>query len=69
MTKTFFVRDIFLSHGNIVGVVIFTWGRIWGINICHVVTKFVITVLEVPKLQKIIPQNDELPATHCRSVA
>ncbi len=50
--RFFFMRDAFLSHGNIVGVVIFTRGRIWGTNICRVVTKFEITVLEVPKLQK-----------------
>ena len=51
----FFVIDAFLSHGNIVGVIIFTWGIIWGTNICRVVTKIEITVLEVPKLQKTIP--------------
>jgi hypothetical protein len=34
-----------------------------------VVTKFEITVLGIPKLQKTIPQNVELPATLCRSVA
>jgi hypothetical protein len=33
-----------------------------------VVTNFNITVLEVPKLQKTIPRNGELPATLCRSV-
>ena len=63
----FFVIDAFLSHGNIVGVTI--WGKIWGNNICRVVTNFVITVLKVPKLQKTIPRNGELPATFCRSVA
>ncbi len=47
---------VFLSTGNIVGVIIITWGRIiWGTNICRVVTKIEITVLEVPKLQKTIP--------------
>jgi hypothetical protein len=62
-----FVLDAFLSTGNIVGVVIFTWGRIWG-NI-FLVTKFDITVLKIRKLQKTIPRNGELPATLCRSVA
>ena len=52
-----FVIDVFFSYtflstGNIVGVVIFLWGRIWGNNICRVVTKFEITVLKVTKLQK-----------------
>jgi hypothetical protein len=32
------------------------------------VTNFYITVLQVPKLQKTIPRNGELPATLCRSV-
>jgi hypothetical protein len=66
--RLFFMLDAFLSHGNIVGVVIFTWGRIWGNNICRVGVNFEITVLEVPKLQKTIPRNGELPATLCRSV-
>jgi len=57
----FFMLDTFLSTGNIVGVVIFTWGRIWGNNIFHVVTIFEITVLEELKLQKTIPRNGELP--------
>jgi hypothetical protein len=50
VNKTLFDPDCFLSHGNIVGVVIFTWGRIWGNNICRVVTKVEITVLGVPVL-------------------
>jgi hypothetical protein len=54
--RLFFVIDAFLSHGIIVGVLIFTWGRIWGNNICRGVTKFEITVLELPKLQKTIPR-------------
>jgi hypothetical protein len=41
---------VFLSHGNIVGVNIFTWGR-YGGTIFTVVTKFNITVLGVLKLQ------------------
>jgi hypothetical protein len=31
--SSFLSADAFLSHGNIVGVNIFTWGRIWGINL------------------------------------
>ena len=57
---TFLCARVFLSIGNIVGVVMFTWGRIWGTNICLVVTKFEITVLGVPKLQKMIHRNGEL---------
>ena len=41
----------------------------FGVSICRVVTKFEITVLGVPKLQKTVPRNVELPATLCRSVA
>jgi hypothetical protein len=33
LRKTFCVLDAFLSTGNIVGEVIFTWGKIWGNNI------------------------------------
>jgi hypothetical protein len=41
----------------------------YGVTIFTVVTNYNITVLEVPKLQKKIPRNGELPATLCRSVA
>ncbi len=43
-------------------------GEEYGVSICHVVTKFEITVLGVPNLQKTVPRNVELPATLCRSV-
>ena len=49
--RDFFMIDAFLSPGNIVGLVIFTWGK-YGVSICRVVTSFEITVLGVPKLQK-----------------
>ena len=41
----------------------------YGVTIFAVVTNFEKTVLEVPKLQKTIPRNGELPATLCQSVA
>jgi hypothetical protein len=41
----------------------------YGVSICREVTKFEMTVLGVPKLQKTMPRNVELPATLCRSVA
>jgi hypothetical protein len=44
-------------------------GKDMGVTIFTVVTNFNITVIEVPKLQKKIPQNGELPATLCQSVA
>ena len=50
LRRLFSALDAFLSHGNIVGVVIITWGRIWGVNLPRV-TNFEITVLGVPKLQ------------------
>ncbi len=60
--------DAFLWRENCWGGHIYM-GKIWGNNICRMVTNFEITVLEVPKLQKTIPQNCELPATLCPSVA
>ncbi len=45
------------------------YGERYGVTIFTVVTNFNITVLEVPKLQKTIPRNGELPATLSRSVA
>jgi hypothetical protein len=33
VNQTFLCARVFLSTGNIVGVVIFTWGKIWGNNI------------------------------------
>jgi diphthamide synthase (EF-2-diphthine--ammonia ligase) len=33
----------------------------YGVSICGEVTKFEMTVLGVPKLQKTIPRNVELP--------
>jgi hypothetical protein len=50
--------DAFLCTGNIVGVTIY--GERYGETIFPVVTNFNISVLEVPKLQKTIPQNGEL---------
>jgi hypothetical protein len=44
-------------------------GKYMGFSICREVTKFEMTVLGVPKLQKTIPRNVELPAALCRSVA
>jgi hypothetical protein len=66
MKLTFFSARVFLSTGNIVGVTIFT-GEVYGVTIFATVTKFEITVLEVSKLQTIIPRNFELPATICRA--
>ncbi len=51
----FFVIDAFLSHGNIVGVVILHGEE-------YVVTKFEKTVLGVLKLQTNNTPNGELPA-------
>ncbi len=56
--KKLFFSPVFLSTGNIVGVVRITWGKIWGNNM----TNFNETLLEVPKLQKTIPRKaDYLP--------
>ena len=43
-------------------------GKIYGVTIFTLVTNL-ISVLAVPKLQKTIPRNVELPATLCQSVA
>ena len=48
-------REFFVPAGTHVGVKLLI-GRIWGNNICRGVTKFEITVLELPKLQKTIPR-------------
>jgi hypothetical protein len=45
------------------------YGERYGVTIFTVVTNVNKTVLEVPKLQKTIPRNGELPATLCRIVA
>ena len=62
VSSSFLSPRVFLSHGNTVGVTIFT-GEVYGVTIFATVTKFEITVLEVSKLQKTIPRNFELPAT------
>jgi hypothetical protein len=46
VSSSFLSARVFLSTRNIVGVTIFTWGSIWGYNVC-VVTEFEISVLEV----------------------
>ncbi len=58
----------FLSHGNIVGVTIFT-GEVYGVPIFATVTKFEITILEVSKLQKNNTPKFRITCTLCRSVA
>ncbi len=50
-----------MSHGKIVGVVELH-GEKYGVTIFTVVTNFIITVLEVPKLQKtILRKTNYLP--------
>jgi hypothetical protein len=71
--KTFFFLEFFFSAtvfvlrehrwGN------HMYGERHGVTIFTAVTNFNKTVLGVPKLQKTITQNGELPATLCRSVA
>jgi hypothetical protein len=62
LNKTFFVSSSFFvprEHrwGN------HMYGERYGVTIYSVVTNLNITVLEVPKLQKTIPRNGELPHT------
>jgi hypothetical protein len=68
VNKTFFVPGIFCPPGTSLGWS-YLHGEEYGVSICRVVTNFEIAALGVSKLQKTIPQNVELPATLCRSVA
>ena len=67
-TSFFPARRFFVHREHCWGGHIYM-GKNMGHNICRVVMKFEITVLEVPKLQTTIPRNGELPDTLCRSVA
>jgi hypothetical protein len=58
--------DAFLCTGNIVGVTIY--GERYGETIFPVVTNFNISVLEVPKLQKTIPNYNTCHTLPKRSV-
>ena len=66
--QLFFEVEFFVHREHCLGWS-YLHGEEYGVSICRVVTKFEITVLGVPKLQKTVPRNVELPATLCRSVA
>ncbi len=50
---SFFEVEFFCPPGTLFGVVIFTWGRIWGFNLRR---GDEICVLGAPKLQKTVPR-------------
>jgi len=53
-----FLLKFFCPTGTLLGC---PYGERYGVSICHMVTKFVVTVLGVPQFQKTIPGNVELP--------